>query len=232
MLVDDAVVVGLRVQRDIEVGLRAFQQLGVVAAQQGQHVQVAAYARKAQLALARLLAQSFQGRLEARHGVRVFAAQQGDAAVDKQRLRSLLARQVARSHVEFAAQQGIFGQGQRQGGADMVAGRRLARVVGARVGADGVRRGRLARGIAQQHGEDVILQLRHDERQHLRLERAAENLDQRMQLLRFIASHAGGQDGGHVAYLVIAQAGRCASAPRLAGSCAIPHSHPSCGVRD
>ena len=194
-------------QRDIEIGFRAFQQLGVVAAQQGQHVQVAADARKAQLALARLLAQTFQGRVEARHGVRVFAAQQGDAAVDKQRLRPLLACQVARGGVEFAAQQGVFGQGQRQGGADMVAGRRLTRVVRARVGTDGVRRGRLARGVAQQHGEDVILQLRHDERQHLGLERAAENLDQRMQLLRFIARHAGGQDGGHLAHFVIAQQG-------------------------
>ena len=207
MLVDDAVVVRLRVQRDIEVGLRAFQQLGVIAAQQGQHVQVAAYARKAQLALARFLAQAFQGCFKARQCVRMFAAQEGDAAVDKQRLRPLLARQVTRGRVEFAAQQGVFGQCQRQGGADMVASGSLARMVGARVGADGVRRGRLARGIAQQHGQNVILQLRHDKRQHLRFERPAENLDQRMQLLRFIARHASGQDGSHVAHLVIAQEG-------------------------
>ncbi|MNT16340.1 hypothetical protein D3C72_1514390 [compost metagenome] len=74
MLIDDAVVVRLRVQRDIEIGFRVFQQLGVVAAQQGQHVQVTADARKAQLALAAFLAQSLQGRFVAGHGVRMFAA--------------------------------------------------------------------------------------------------------------------------------------------------------------
>ena len=200
---DGAVVVRLTGQHRIEIGVRLFLPFRVGAAQQRQHVQMAGHAGEWRLALAAFAPQQLQRAIETGQRCGVLAAQQGDAAGERLRQRVIrVLLQPQRRSIELAAQGQVLGQRQRQN-----AGRRVAPAARFCGGAQRRCAALFAWRMVQQDRQHAILQQWMDVGDQFRLERTHADVDQRMQLRRFVASQARFQQRQHLLRRIAAQQG-------------------------
>ena len=216
--------------RQIQIAFGGLHVLRFAGAQQRHHVEMAAHALEQVLALAGLAADRFQRRFKARQCGRGFAAQQQHDAGEELRQCAVHAFQVARRVGQLSAQDRMLGQRQAQRIADDMFARDAALEMALCIAAHQRRQRGFALRVLEQQHQHIVLQQRMHQQQHARLEGAGEDVDDRMQLGRFVAHHAGGQQGHHFLRRTPAQQGHAQArhampvAARLIGAVPVlPH---------